>query len=103
MVDRYAQLTLDGTEHELPIHEPTIGNRGLDISKLRGTTGDVTYDPGFANTAGAKSTITYIDGGAGILQHRGYAIEDLAANASFLEVAYLLLFKKLPNEAHAHQ
>ncbi len=99
MVDRYAQLTLDGTEHELPIHEPTIGNRGLDISKLRGTTGDVTYDPGFANTAGAKSTITYIDGGAGILQHRGYAIEDLAANASFLEVAYLLLFKKLPNEA----
>ncbi len=99
MVDRYAQLSLDGSEYELPIHEPTIGNEGVDISKLREASGGVTYDPGFANTAGAKSTITYIDGGAGILQHRGYAIEDLAANASFLEVAYLLLFEKLPTAA----
>jgi citrate synthase len=99
MVDRYAQLSLDGSEYELPIHEPTIGNEGVDISKLREASGGVTYDPGFANTAGARSTITYIDGGAGILQHRGYAIEDLAANASFLEVAYLLLFEKLPTAA----
>ncbi|MEA2022882.1 MAG: citrate synthase [Actinomycetota bacterium] len=99
MVDRHAQLRLDGTEYELPIVESTIGNNGLTIAKLRGASGDVTYDPGFANTAGARSTITYIDGGAGILQHRGYAIEDLAANASFLEVAYLLLFKRLPNQA----
>ncbi|MFV9671777.1 MAG: citrate synthase [Acidimicrobiia bacterium] len=98
MVDRYAQLRLDGTEYELPIVESTIGNNGVTIAKLRGDSGDVTYDPGFANTAGAKSTITYIDGGAGILQHRGYTIEDLAANASFLEVAYLLLFKKLPTQ-----
>jgi citrate synthase len=98
MVDRYAQLSLDGTEYELPIHVPTIGNKGVDISKFRGTSGDVTYDPGFANTAGAQSTITYIDGTAGILQHRGYAIEDLAAKASFLEISYLLLFGTLPTQ-----
>lgn len=99
MVDRHAQLSFDGNEYDLPIVEPTIGNAGLTIAKLRADSGDVTYDPGFANTAGARSTITYIDGGAGILQHRGYAIEDLSANASFLEVAYLLLFKKLPTQA----
>ena len=98
MVDRHAQLSFDGTDYDLPIVEPTIGNAGLTIAKLRADSGDVTYDPGFANTAGAQSTITYIDGGAGILQHRGYAIEDLAANASFLEVAYLLLEGKLPNK-----
>lgn len=99
MVDRHAQLSFDGREYDLPVVEPTIGNAGLTISKLRADSGDVTFDPGFANTAGARSRITYIDGGAGILRHRGYAIEDLAANASFLEVAYLLLFKKLPTRA----
>ncbi len=99
MADRHAQLSFDGNEYDLPIVEPTIGNAGLTIAKLRADSGDVTYDPGFANTAGAQSTITYIDGAAGILQHRGYAIEDLAANATFLEVAYLLLVGKLPNKA----
>ena len=98
MPDRPAQLSFDGTEYELPVVEPTIGNPGLTISRLRNDSGAVTYDPGFANTAGARSSITYIDGGAGVLQHRGYAIEDLAAHASFLEVAYLLLFQKLPNQ-----
>ena len=97
MTDRHAQLSFDGSEYELPIVEPTIGNSGLSISRLRADSGDVTFDPGFANTAGARSTITYINGSTGILQHRGYAIEDLAAKASFLEVAYLLLFGKLPN------
>jgi citrate synthase len=99
MQERHAQLSFDGTEYELPVIEPTIGNPGLRIGQLRNDTGAVTFDPGFANTAGARSSITYIDGGAGVLQHRGYAIEDLAANASFLEVAYLLLFKKLPTRA----
>jgi citrate synthase len=99
MVDRHAQLSFDGNEYDLPVVEPTIGNAGLTIAKLRADSGDVTFDPGFANTAGARSSITYIDGGAGILRHRGYAIEDLAANASFLEVSYLLLFKKLPTQA----
>ena len=96
MPERHAQLSFDGTEYVLPVVEPTIGNPGLGIKQLRNDTGAVTFDPGFANTAGARSSITYIDGGAGVLQHRGYSIEDLAANATFLEVAYLLLFKKLP-------
>ena len=99
MQERHAQLSFDGTEYLLPVVEPTIGNPGLRVEQLRNDTGAVTFDPGFANTAGARSTITYIDGGAGVLQHRGYAIEDLAANATFLEVAYLLLFKKLPTRA----
>ena len=101
MPDRHAQLSFDGTEYVLPVAEPTIGNPGLGIGQLRNDTGAVTFDPGFANTAGARSSITYIDGGAGVLQHRGYSIEDLAANATFLEVAYLLLFKKLPNQSRA--
>jgi citrate synthase len=99
MPERHAQLSFDGTEYVLPVAEPTIGNPGLGIGQLRNDTGAVTFDPGFANTAGARSSITYIDGGAGILQHRGYSIEDLAANATYLEVAYLLLYKKLPNRA----
>ena len=99
MPERHVQLSFDGTDYVLPVAEPTIGNPGLGIGQLRNDTGAVTFDPGFANTAGARSSITYIDGGAGVLQHRGYAIEDLAANASFLEVAYLLLFKKLPTRA----
>jgi citrate synthase len=99
MSERHAQLSFDGTEYVLPVAEPTIGNPGLGITQLRNDTGAVTFDPGFANTAGARSSITYIDGGAGVLQHRGYSIEDLAANATFLEVAYLLLFKKLPTRA----
>jgi citrate synthase len=98
MAERTAQLSFDGNEYDLPIVEPTIGNAGLNIAKLRGASGDVTYDPGFANTAGVRSTITYIDGAAGVLQHRGYAIEDLAANASFLEIAYLLLRGTLPTK-----
>ncbi len=98
MTERTARLTYDGQDVELPITEATIGNEGLVIKSLRGDTGDVTYDPGFGNTAGTRSSITYVDGEQGILRHRGYAIEDLALNADFLEVAYLLLFGELPNQ-----
>jgi citrate synthase len=83
---------------DLPAVAANMGNQGLDISKLRASRGVVTYDPGFANTASSRSTITYIDGAAGRLTHRGYAIEDLANSCSFLEVAYLLLFGHLPNK-----
>jgi citrate synthase len=96
LTDRTAQLTIGDQHLELPIIEPTIGNDGLGIGTLRGDTGDVTFDPGFANTAGTRSAITYVNGAEGILRHRGYAIEDLALNAEFLEVAYLLLFGELP-------
>ncbi len=97
MTDRTAQLTTGDHKLELPVIEPSIGNAGIQISTLRAETGDVTFDPGFANTAGTRSKITYVNGAEGILRHRGYAIEDLALNASFLEVAYLLLFGELPN------
>ena len=92
-------LHLGDDSLELPLVPAHQGNDGIDISKLRPTHGIVTYDPGFANTASAQSTITYIDGSLGTLTHRGYAIEELANSCSFLEVAYLLLFGDLPNKA----
>ncbi|RPI23272.1 MAG: citrate synthase [Actinobacteria bacterium] len=81
---------------ELDILPATLGSPGIDISRLRSDVGHVTYDPGFANTAATRSSITYINGAEGTLRHRGYPIEDLALNCSFLEVAYLLLFGDLP-------
>lgn len=76
-----------------------MGNRGFDIRKLRPDTGLVTFDPGFANTAMARSSITYIDGAAGQLLYRGYSIEQVASSCSFLEVSYLLLYGSLPNSS----
>jgi citrate synthase len=78
----------------------TEGPDGLDTSKLLSTTGRVAFDIGFANTAACTSAITYIDGDAGILRYRGYPIDQLAGRASFLEVAYLLIYGELPS---AHQ
>ena len=74
----------------------TIGESGLDISALLSTTGDVTLDHGFVNTAACSSAITYIDGDKGILRYRGYPIEQLAEYSSYLEVAYLLIYGYLP-------
>ncbi|WP_285725964.1 citrate synthase [Psychromicrobium xiongbiense] len=75
------------------------GNDGYDVSKLLSTTGAVTYDPGFVNTAATTSAITFIDGDAGILRYRGYPIEELAQNSSFLETSYLLIYGNLPTAA----
>ena len=69
---------------------------GLDISKLLASTGQVTLDPGFVNTASCQSAITYIDGDAGILRYRGYPIEQLAEHSTFLETSYLLIYGELP-------
>jgi len=99
MNDASVSLNLDDDSYELSTVPATIGNTGLDIARLRADRGFVTYDPGFANTAGTQSSITYINGSEGVLRHRGYRIEDLAQQCSFLEVAYLLLFGDLPNEA----
>jgi citrate synthase len=90
-------LNIGDASLELPTLEPTVGQPALDIRNLRSELGHVTFDPGFANTANARSSLTYINGAVGELRHRGYAIEDLAHNCSFLEVAYLLLYGKLPN------
>lgn len=98
MSDSNAKLTIGDMSLDLPRLEATVGQSAVDITRLRAELGHVTYDPGFANTANAQSSITYINGAAGELRHRGYAIEDLALNCSFLEVAYLLLYGVLPNQ-----
>ena len=91
-----ATLAHAGKDLELPVVRAVEGNNGIDIGPLRKQTGDVTYDPGFMNTANAKSAITYIDGDEGILRYRGYPIEELALKSSYLEVAYLLIHGELP-------
>src|SRR6266571_125531 len=75
------------------------GNDGIELGKLLASTGYVTYDPGFTNTAPTKSAITYIDGEAGILRYRGYPIEQLAGKSNFIEVSYLLIYGELPTQA----
>lgn len=74
------------------------GNAGIDLGKMLAHTGYVTYDPGFVNTAETRSAITYIDGDAGILRYRGYPIEELADQSTFLEVSYLLIYGELPSQ-----
>lgn len=81
----------------LPRSRASVGNDGLGVSRLLAEGGVVTLDPGFTNTASCRSSITYIDGDAGILRYRGYPIEQLAKNSSFLEVAYLLIHGELPD------
>ncbi|BDA63799.1 citrate synthase [Actinomyces capricornis] len=90
-------LTVDGQSMELARSFATDGSDGLEVGKLLGTTGLVTLDPGFTNTASCTSQITYIDGAAGILRYRGYPIEELAKSSSFAEVAYLLIYGDLPD------
>jgi citrate synthase len=90
------RLEYSGGQLAMPVHEAVEGPAGLDIGKLLKETGHVTYDPGFVNTAACSSAITYIDGDAGILRYRGYPIDQLAENASFLEVSYLLIYGELP-------
>ena len=89
----------DGKPVEFPVLKGTLGPDVIDVRKLYGQTGMFTYDPGFTSTASCSSKITYIDGDEGVLLHRGYTIEDLAKNSSFLEVAYLILNGELPNQA----
>ena len=92
-------LTDRGETIELPRTDSTVGSDGLGIGRLLPATGDVTLDYGFGNTAACTSEVTYIDGGAGILRYRGYPIEQLARNSSFLETAYLLIYGELPQAA----
>lgn len=96
-VDKAVIKVNDTITDELPILKGTIGPSVIDVTKLYNETGMFTYDPGFMSTASCESKITYIDGEAGILMHRGYMIEELAIKSDFLEVAYLLLHGELPN------
>ena len=94
-----ATLTVDGQEYSLPIIEGTEGERAIDISKLRAQTGYITMDTGYANTGSCKSSITFINGEEGILRYRGYPIDQLASQSSFLETSYLVLYGELPSKA----
>jgi citrate synthase len=98
-----AQLHYNGQTYELPVVEGTEDEKGLDISKLRGESGLITLDPGFKNTGSTQSAITFLNGEEGVLRYRGYPIEELAANASFLEVCYLLIFGELPSREQYDQ
>jgi len=91
-------ITHDGKTTELPVYEGTHGPKVVDIRSFYGATGMFTFDPGFTSTASCESKVTFIDGDEGVLLYRGYPIEQLADNADFIEVAYLLLNGELPTE-----
>lgn len=93
-----ASITLDGNTVELPVIVGTENEKAIDISKLRAQSGYITLDPGYKNTGSTKSAITFLDGEKGILQYRGYPIEQLAEKATFMEVAYLLIYGELPSK-----
>jgi citrate synthase len=95
-MDQTVKLTFNDKIYEFPLVEGTENEVGIDIKALRAQTGLVTLDPGFKNSGSCKSEITFLDGEKGELKYRGYSIDDLADGASFLEVAYLLIFGKLP-------
>ena len=93
-----AVLQLDGKEIELPIYSGTLGPDVIDVKDVLAS-GHFTFDPGFMATAACESKITFIDGDKGVLLHRGYPIDQLAKESSFLEVAFLLLNGELPKQA----
>src|SRR5258706_11277893 len=98
-MDNNAELKLNGNTVKLPIIEGTEKERAFDISTLRDNTGYITLDDGYGNTGSCQSKITFIDGEKGVLRYRGIPIEELAEKSSFVEVAHLLIWGKLPNSA----
>lgn len=101
MAQKYLNVSVSETpgEKALPILEGTMGHSAVDVQPLLAKHNLLTFDPGFRSTASTKSAITYIDGDAGILLHRGYPIEELAEHSHFTEVAHLLMFGELPEPA----
>ena len=96
-MSKKATLEINGEKYEFPVIVGTENETAIDIKTLRGATGGIiTIDPGYKNTGSCESAITFLDGEKGILRYRGYAIEELAEKADFLEVAYLLIFGELP-------
>ncbi|MEN8789899.1 MAG: citrate synthase [Flavobacteriaceae bacterium] len=98
-----ALLEFRGSKYEFPVVEGTENEVGINIKTLRGSSGLITLDPGYKNTGSCESGITFLDGEKGILRYRGYAIEDLAVKADFLEVAFLLIFGELPDQEQLHK
>ena len=93
-----AELIIEGKNYQFPIIEGSEKEKAIDIAKLRDQTGYITIDAGYKNTGATKSAITFLDGEEGILNYRGYSIEELAEKSSFLEVAYLLIYGELPTQ-----
>jgi citrate synthase len=91
------RLVYGKKEYELPVVEGSEGEKAIDISQLRSTTGLITLDPGYANTGSCTSSITFMDGEKGILRYRGIPVEELAEKATFKETTYLLINGRLPN------
>jgi citrate synthase len=102
-MSKIATLEIDGNKFELPIVIGSENEAAVDISKLRDQSGVITLDPGYKNSGSCKSEITFLDGELGILRYRGYAIEDLAEKAHFLEVSYLVIFGELPTASQLLQ
>ncbi|MGL2966904.1 citrate synthase [Flavobacterium sp. XGLA_31] len=97
-MSKTAILEFDGNKYEFPVIVGSENEAAIDIDKLRALTGAITLDPGYKNSGSCKSEITFLDGEEGILRYRGYAIEDLAEKAGFLEVSYLVIFGELPTQ-----
>lgn len=93
---RTATISVDGKQLQLPVIEGSEGELAVDIAQLRAQSGYITLDPAYGNTGACQSSITFIDGEKGILRYRGIPIEDLAGKASFIEIAWLLIFGRLP-------
>lgn len=102
-MSKTAILEFDGQKYEFPVIVGSENEAAIDIDKLRALTGAITLDPGYKNSGSCKSEITFLDGEEGILRYRGYAIEDLAEKAGFLEVSYLVIFGELPTKEQLTQ
>jgi citrate synthase len=95
-MSEYAKIEFEGKTYEFPIVVGSEGEKAIDISNLRQTTGLITLDPGYANTGSCMSAITFMDGERGILRYRGIPVEELAEHSSFIETAFLLIIGRLP-------
>src|SRR5690606_19537268 len=93
-----AKLSYKGKEYEFPVITGTENESAIEVSKLRDVSGLITLDPGYKNTGATKSAITFLDGEEGILRYRGYRIDELSNESTFLEVAYLLIYGELPTQ-----
>lgn len=99
MSEEKVKLIYKGKEYEYPVIEGSMGDKGIDISRLRAESGLITLDPGYKNTGSTTSNITFLDGEVGQLMYSGYPIEQLAEKSNFIEVQYLLLYGELPTES----
>ena len=103
MASNSAIIELNGQKYEFPLVVGSENEIAIDIEKLRALTGAITIDPGYKNSGSCTSEITYLDGEEGILRYRGYSIEELAENGTFLETSYLLIFGELPTKQQLEQ